>query len=80
MERNEEQDELNFIKTAYTKNNGKMHITNQQLTEDELLMIGIIEDYPKFNNIIPFSKGKIDTITKNTNPNSYFNNVSKRRK
>ena len=43
-ERNEEQDELNFVKRSNTQNNGKMWITNKPLTEDELLMLGIIED------------------------------------
>ena len=43
-EYNEEQDELNFVQTSHTQNNGKMWITNKQLTEDELLMLGIIED------------------------------------
>lgn len=42
-QRNEEQDELEFIRTSNEQNNGKMLVSNKKLTEDELLMLGIIE-------------------------------------
>lgn len=43
-ELDEELTEIQFIKKAYNTNNKKMFISDEELTEDEKLMIGIIEE------------------------------------